>query len=277
MMPLPGMIAPPSPARSAASHRRLRTHRDEAAPGRAIVASAQEGRGLESVWHAEERPNWPAANAARVAGLNAGMADHYVYLYRTPAGVPKYVGYGTDPARAMSHAGASHNVRLREWLEGGHLDLVIAGPYRDELEGKHVEAALISALSPEFNLSPGDGPRFLPVGVPSELGDRPALPPLSAAELGQLTGGALLVYLAPGDFLRDGRRKYDPAAPSDEDVLSNMRGVWDIGRHLEGWTSDPKIRPAGARRDSWQESALPLHRWSRQDRHIPLGRPGASS
>lgn len=172
------------------------------------------------------------------------MSDgHYVYLYRSLSGVPKYVGYGMNVDRSLSHAGHSHNDDLRRWLERGDFNLTVAGPYRDAAEGKHVEAALISALNPEFNRSPGEGPRFLPLGVPPELGERPTESPLTLAEIGRVTGGALLVYLAPGDFLRDGRKKYDPAAVNDEVVVANIEGFWDLARHREEWTAatGPKV------------------------------------
>jgi hypothetical protein len=171
------------------------------------------------------------------------VGEHFVYLYRTPGGAPKYVGYGHHLARALSHAEHSHNERLREWLSAGRFDLTVSGPYRDEDEAKAVEAALISALRPEFNKAPGDGPRFLPVGVPPALAERTAMPALAEGELGVLTGGALVVYLAPGDFLSDGRRKYDAADPRDADVLSNMRGYWDLGKHLSEWAANPGAAP----------------------------------
>ena len=167
----------------------------------------------------------------------------YVYLYRTQAGQPRYVGYGMTPARAMSHPGHSHNDEFRAWLSRGDYRLEISGPYRDEREGKAVESALISALKPSFNIALGDGPRFVPLGVPPELADRPSMSALDLPEIGRVTGGALLVYLAAGDFLRDGRRKFDPALPRDEDVLSNIEGVWEIGRHLDEWKADPSKSP----------------------------------
>jgi len=168
---------------------------------------------------------------------------YYVYLYRSIAGVPKYVGYGMSVERALTHAGHSHNDALRSWLTRGEFDLSVAGPYRDEAEGKRVEAALISALRPEFNRAPGDGPKFVPLGVPPELSDRPTHDPLALADIGRLTGGALLVYLAPGDLLGDGRRKFDPAHPDDAIVVSNIEGNWDIRRHRDDWTADPASGP----------------------------------
>lgn len=171
------------------------------------------------------------------------VSQHYVYLYRARSGRPVYVGYGTNVERALSHPGESHNVRLREWLDSHQFDLTVAGPYRDEVEGKTVEAALISALKPDFNVAPGTGPKFVPVGVPPSLADRAAAEPLTLSALGRLTGGVLCVYLATGDYLSDGRPKYDPAAPDDSIVLANIEGVWEIGRHLEEWARDPVSAP----------------------------------
>ena len=129
---------------------------------------------------------------------------NFVYLYSGSNGKPIYVGYGSTAQRALSHSGGSHNRRLKRWLEKGDFDLRIAGPYATEKEAKAVEAALISSMQPRFNIAPGDGPKFLPVGVPAHLGERPAMKPLTLRELGIKGKGALLVYLSPGEYLRDG-------------------------------------------------------------------------
>lgn len=172
------------------------------------------------------------------------MADaHYVYLYRSMAGVAKYVGYGMSVERAISHTGHSHNDQLRAWLQKGDFELSVVGPYRDEVEGKNVEAALISSLHPEFNIAPGDGPKFVPIGVPPALGDRPTMPPLTLADLGVITGGALLVYLAPGILMKDGRRKFDPAQPDDQIIVADTEGFWDLTGHRDAWTADPASGP----------------------------------
>ncbi len=176
--------------------------------------------------------------------METQRAGHYVYLYRSSGGVPKYVGYGRDVARALSHAVLSHNEGLRRWLESSKFELSVAGPYRDAVEAKCVEAAIIATLSPEFNVAPGEGPRFVPLGVPPELSERQSLPPLSPSELGTMCGGALIVFLSAGDMLKDGRTKFDPAHPDDAVVRSNIEGNWDIGRHRESWTSIPRNAPA---------------------------------
>ncbi len=118
---------------------------------------------------------------------------HYVYLYRDLAGKTKYVGYGQNVGRALSHTGKSHNQRLKAWLAKDNFDLSISGPYKSESEAKVVEAALISSMNPEFNIAPGDGPKFSPIGVPPELWERPRMKPMTLAEIGRETGGALLI------------------------------------------------------------------------------------
>ena len=173
----------------------------------------------------------------------SSASEHFVYLYRNEVGRPVYVGYGHDPQRALAHSGTSHNVGLGTFVEAGKFDLTIAGPYRDMREGKNVESALISALSPDLNKSPGEGKRFRPVGVPAGLADRLTLPPLTMEEIGSLTGGALLVYLAPGNMLSDGRKKFDMVEPDDADALSNMRGNWALTSHLDEWSGDPANGP----------------------------------
>jgi len=171
------------------------------------------------------------------------MAEHFVYLYRTPAGVPVYVGYGHQAERAVSHRGSSHNAELRAWLDKATFELQIAGPYRDESEAKAVESALISALAPRFNRSPGDGPAFVPLGVPAGLSCRVQLEPLTIRQIGKLADGALIVYLAPGDFLKDGRRKFDAAQPADEDAVANIERSWDIGPLQAHWQRFPSSAP----------------------------------
>jgi hypothetical protein len=175
------------------------------------------------------------------------MGSHYVYLYRDRSNArrPMYVGYGMTVGRAISHARQSHNAALRAWLGAGNFDLTVAGPYRDKAEGQHVEAALISALSPAFNRSPGTGPTFVPIGVPPTLSRRPGMTALTTAGIGQKAGGALLVYLAPGEFLPDGRPKFDPADPDPKIIVGHMEKRWQIGGLIDEWTkaaaSGPKL------------------------------------
>ncbi len=166
-----------------------------------------------------------------------------MYVYLSIDGKPKYVGYGESPTRALSHAEESHNDALREWLRKSKFSLNIAGPYRDEAEGKNVESALITSIRPEFNKSLGDGLKFVPLGVPPELGERPSLIPISVAEMGIRTEGVLIVYLSPGEFLKDGRPKFDPTDIDDEVILRNMDRAWEIGKLIDRWSADPASSP----------------------------------
>jgi hypothetical protein len=168
---------------------------------------------------------------------------NFVYLYSSSKGKPMYVGYGSTAQRALSHSSNSHNDNLEHWLKRGDFDLRIAGPYVSEKEAKVVEAALISSLHPRFNVAPGDGPKFLPVGVPAHLWERPAMKPLTLRELGIKGKGALLVYLSPGDYLRDGRRKFDPALPSDRTAFKNIEKNWDLTSLIDIWCHRPDLMP----------------------------------
>ena len=169
--------------------------------------------------------------------------QHFVYLYRTLQGDPVYVGYGHTVQRALTHTGASHNAAFKSWLAKNKFDLQISGPYANEREAKAVEAALISSMTPRFNQSPGDGPKFVPVGVPSELWERPRLPELSLRQVGMQAGGALLVYLSPGEYLRDGRRKFNAALPTDKDAVSNIEKNWDLAGLVGHWRRHPASIP----------------------------------
>lgn len=171
------------------------------------------------------------------------VRQNFVYLYSTRDGKPMYVGYGRTAQRALSHSGCSHNRELKNWLSREDYHLKIAGPYQSEKEAKAVESALISAMQPKFNIAPGDGPKFLPVGVPPYLWERPSLAHLSLKDLGVKGKGVLLVYLAPGDYLRDGRPKFDPAKPSDVIAFRNIEKNWDLSGLIKIWERRPDLIP----------------------------------
>jgi len=154
-----------------------------------------------------------------------------------------YVGYGKTAQRAISHTGGSHNRALSRWLARNEYDLKIAGPYFNEREAKAVESALISSISPKFNIAAGDGPKFVPVGVPAHLSERASMPHLGLKEVGVQANGALIVYLAPGDYLRDGRRKFDPAVPNDRHAFKNIEKNWDITALIQEWERRPELAP----------------------------------
>ena len=170
-------------------------------------------------------------------------SEHFVYLYSTHAGKPIYVGYGKEVSRALSHASSSHNKQLERWLKNNKHDLKVCGPYRDAKEAKNIEAAMISSLHPRFNKVPGSGPKFLPVGVPPKLWERPRMKSLSISQIGRITNGALLVYLAGDTIFDDGRTTFDPGLPLDRDAVSNIEQRWDIGSLLEKWKKNPKTAP----------------------------------
>ena len=170
-------------------------------------------------------------------------SEHFVYLYSTHSGKPIYVGYGQEVSRALSHANRSHNKQLEQWLKNNKHDLKVSGPYRDAKEAKNIEAAMISSLHPRFNKIPGSGPKFLPVGVPPKLWERPRMKSLSVSEIGRISGGALLVYLAGDTIFDDGRTTFDPGLPLDRDAVSNIEKRWDIGTLLEKWKQNPKTAP----------------------------------
>jgi len=181
-----------------------------------------------------------AADSIDVDGAPSG---HYVYLYRSLSGKARYVGYGVAPSRALEHRDASHNAAVEAFIAGGSYTLEIAGPYGSREEGMHVETALISALHPDLNVAPGDATRFRPVGVPGDLADRVLLEPLSEAELGGIGQGALIVYLAAGDFMADGRKKADPASPDVEVIAQDCEKWWQVNRHIDEWTSGAAPKP----------------------------------
>lgn len=169
--------------------------------------------------------------------------DHFVYQYLDPdTGETVYVGYGKSTSRALSHA-ESHNRELRDWLRRERFRLRVAGPYPTEAIGLMVEAALISAMRPKFNVATGTGPRFRPLGVVDELSDRLSLPPLTVADVGRMSGGALIVYIASSKAMRDGRPKYDPAHPDPEVVAIDVEGWWQLGRHVDEWSAHPERSP----------------------------------
>jgi hypothetical protein len=174
-----------------------------------------------------------------------GDPGSYVYLYRTPgvAGRPKYVGYGTTPARALTHAAGSHNAALEEWIGQGDYSMEIAGPYPDAATGHQVEAALISALKPEFNVATGEGNAFVPLGVPPELAERISMAPADEAALARQGGGILVVYLAAGKVMRDGRAMADPSHPNIGIIAADAEAWWQINRHMAGWRERPEETP----------------------------------
>ena len=166
----------------------------------------------------------------------------FAYLYRNPKSLRiRYVGYATNPSRAFTDG---HNEEIGKVVKGGeYLEILIAGPYRDEAEARNVEAALVSAIQPDLNLIQQPGIKFYPLGVPSELGDRRFKPALDVHEIGRLAGGALVVYCDLSTPLHDGISKVSPTNFSDDVVFTNIQDHWRVKDFIQGWISNPETTP----------------------------------
>ncbi len=179
---------------------------------------------------------------------------HFVYLYRDQKGNPRYVGYGENSDRALSHMTQTHNVALEQLLQNSPFTLEIAGPFDSPETARSVETALISALEPSANSAQGQTQhRFRPIGVPLRFAAQFSLPPLSRDELmaplQRLDSPcffAVLIQQADFDEGKDGiRRGYDPANPSsDEEILARAERWWPLRRRLEKWKANASQSPA---------------------------------
>ena len=90
----------------------------------------------------------------------------------------------------------------------------------------------------------GDGPRFRPLGLPTELAGRAAQEPLTLQEVGRRTGGALIVRNSFGaDPLSDGRPRLDPVHPDNAVIRHNIVREWQLSRLVPTWRANPHDRP----------------------------------
>lgn len=170
-----------------------------------------------------------------------------VYLLRDArTGHAVYVGIG-DVTRALDEH--VDNPRLAARIKRGQLTVsVMTTP--DRRTAETVEAALIAALTAEpdgdqrmTNRNAGHGGGFAPIGVPAPLAHRAAAPPLILIELGELTGGCLIVRVGEST-LDDGRTPIDPLNVVDADVAAAVAGVWQIPDDLvEAWAADHADAP----------------------------------
>lgn len=103
------------------------------------------------------------------------MPEHYVYTYATRSGRAVYVGYGRQARSAMARPEVGHSA-FKRWLARSPHEIRLAGPYRDAREAKAVKAAFICSLALVFNRAPGNGPQFVPLGVPLDLAHRSSRP-----------------------------------------------------------------------------------------------------
>ncbi len=178
----------------------------------------------------------------------AESKKHFVYLYRDRKGKPRYIGYGSEIARALAHQKDTHSEKLRPFVRKGELILEIAGPFGSRGTGLAVETALISAMKPDCNVSPGKKScRFRPIGIPEEYADRLSEAPLSISRLRAIVPAnkfpVMFVYIGNQDF-SDGRKGYSLAKPPDEkSILSRLEKYWFIGRRLKQWAEDPSTSP----------------------------------
>lgn len=165
--------------------------------------------------------------------------NYYVYLYRNPTNLKvMYVGYGTEANRA--HA-SGHNERVLP--EAGKFIIEISEPYRDEVEARNVEAALIYSLKPEWNKIEGTGNKFRPFGVPIELISRRTLSPITLGEIGKITGGALIVLSSEKAEMKTNVDKLSPTNFEDNVIIENIREYWHVAKYKELWATRPATSP----------------------------------
>jgi hypothetical protein len=174
--------------------------------------------------------------------MENSIDKYFCYIYRqSKDGRVIYVGYATDASRAYTDG---HNERVKKFVTSGEkYEISISGPYRDEQEARNVEAALVSAINPEFNLIDQPGMRFRPLGIPKELAKRSTEETLDAHELGRLTGGCIIVYCNLTTELMSGEAKVGPTSFSDETIFNNIKGHWGVKKFLDTWGNDPSQSP----------------------------------
>jgi hypothetical protein len=178
----------------------------------------------------------------------ASGREHYVYIYRDARDRIQYVGYSKSTDRPTVHLTGSHNDGFDEFLKARQYRLEIAGPFGDARTARAVETALISALKPECNISPGETRwRFRPLGVPLAFADRQVEPELLFEDILAAQGEyrtPVLFVIVSGVDLGDDRVGYNPAdPPSDQDIRVLVDHWWQLQRFLPGWTADPASSP----------------------------------
>jgi hypothetical protein len=167
---------------------------------------------------------------------------YFCYIYRQARdGRIIYVGYATDASRAYTDG---HNERVTRFVSSGEkYEISVSGPYRDEQEARNVEAALVSAIDPDFNLIDQPGMRFRPLGIPEELAQRSREERLDAHEIGRKTGGCIIVYCNLTSELMSGDAKVGPTSFSDDTIFNNIKGHWGVKKFLDIWGNNPTQSP----------------------------------
>jgi hypothetical protein len=212
---------------------------------------------------------------------------HFCYLYRDPKTQKiLYVGYGIDPQRAHT---AGHNAEVEALgNDGVGIEIWIAGPYESEWAARNVEAALVSAISPELNRIEQPGIKFRPLGMPGHLFERRSLPILNVHQVGELAGGAIVVYCNFDSQLKSGKQKLTLTNFSDDVVFDNIQDHWWVKKFMPQWIERPETSPKtlvavqGPKNDrvivgsasidinGW--STTPAAEWDHKVHRIPLHR-----
>jgi len=167
---------------------------------------------------------------------------HFCYLYKEPKTQRiLYVGYGTDAQRAHT---AGHNSEVEALgKDATGFEIWIAGPYESERAARNVEAALVSAVSPELNRIEQPGIRFRPLGMPAHLFERRALPVLDVHDIGRLAGGAIIAYCSYDAKLKSGKPKLTLTNFGDDVVFDNIQDHWWVKEFMPGWIERPETSP----------------------------------
>lgn len=102
--------------------------------------------------------------------------------------------------------------------------------------------------------------------MPAEFADRQLDDPLTLAQVGQMTGGALIVRNAFGADLAPGRPRLDPLQQDSAVLIDNLRRYWQLNRLHEEWSADFDLKPkvamsaAGPIGHRYVAAAVPIDR-----------------
>jgi hypothetical protein len=155
--------------------------------------------------------------------------SYWVYLHRDEGDQITYVGKGTGQRLLRSQPGHKGT----RW---------VSGPYPNPDDALAVEAALISALSPQcgWHRKPGHGKvkaklnnkihsrgkRFAPLAVANHRASRYPKRVLTPTDLSLKAGGVVLVVLLTTAKLRDGRAVPDVIKGTAPDALAERAHKW---------------------------------------------------
>lgn len=171
-------------------------------------------------------------------------SSHYVYIYKDKKNTIKYIGYGKEARRAISHERKTHNASLSELINDENYNIHIAGPFDSEITARSVEAALISALTPNFNKKQERSEWcFRPIAVKKEYADRLIMKSIKKSDLLINHRQILFVKISNANF--EDRVGYDIASPpSDEAIVARVEKSWQLNKLLPKWCKNPKNSPS---------------------------------